>query len=199
MNSHAQSVKRGSLEVICGSMFSGKSEELIRRLTRATYARQEVLVIKPRIDTRRGLEQVTSHSGDAIKAQALDSLAELGQTTATVIGIDEVQFFTVNTTSLILQLVEQGKRVIVAGLDLDFRGIPFGCMPSLMAVADHITKLKAICVICGSDAQFSQRLVNGNPARSTDPIVMIGAQEQYEARCRSCFVIDKAAFMHITQ
>lgn len=186
---------KGSLEVICGPMFSGKSEELIRRLRRAKIARQNVLTFKSSLDDRTSLEHVVSHDGNQLDAQPIKELALIEKTAfesdVHVIGIDEVQFFPHDIVPLICDLIEHGKRVVVAGLDLDFRGAPFGPMPMLLAIADKITKLRAICCECGMDAHFTQRLVNNAPARYDDPTIMIGAQESYQARCRSCYAIDK--------
>jgi len=185
---------KGTLEVICGSMFSGKSEELVRRLRRAEYAQQKVKAFKPSLDTRRSLNALTSHSGDVFGALPLEHPEEMMthiSASTTVIGIDEVQFFPSSIIGLIASLIEQEKRVIVAGLDLDFRGLPFGCVPTLMALADQVTKLKAICIACGADAHFTQRLVDGKPACYDDPTVLVGAQEAYQARCRECYLIDK--------
>lgn len=186
---------KGSLEVVCGPMFSGKSEELMRRLRRAKIARQNVLTFKHFYDNRHSLTYVVSHDGNKLEAEPLtsvsDILALVNKQEITVIGIDEVQFFPNDIIPVICQLVQHGKRVIVAGLDLDFRGVPFGCMPTLMAIADKVTKLQAICTECGVDAHFTQRLVNGKPARYNDPIILIGAQEAYEARCRGCYSIDQ--------
>ena len=184
----------GKLEVICGSMFSGKSEELIRRIRRARYAQQKTQLFKHASDDRTTIEHVHAHNGDKLSACAADTVATIEKMildNAQIIGIDEVQFFGHEIVLLIDKLVEQGKRVIVAGLDLDFRGIPFGCMPTLLALADDVTKLKAVCMQSGEDAYLSQRLINGNPAKHTDPIVLIGAQEAYEARSRACHEIDK--------
>ena len=177
----------GSVEVICGSMFCGKTEELIRRLRRARIAKQEVQVFKPAIDNRYNHKKITSHSGIDVDAQPVassqDILKELNSET-TVIGIDEVQFFDDGIISVVEQLAEKGLRVIVTGLDMDFRGEPFGCMPQLMARAERVDKLQAICMVCGGAASRTQRLVDGNPAKYDDPIVVVGAQELYEARCR---------------
>ncbi len=184
----------GRLEVICGSMFSGKSEELIRRLKRAQIAQLQTLIFKHSLDTRKTIEYIHAHNGDKIKAFAVESAEQIRDfifEQADVIGIDEVQFFKPEIITIILELIDQKKRVIVAGLDLDFRGLPFGCMPSLLAIADTITKLNAVCMSCGNDAYYSQRLVNGQPARYNDPIIVIGAEECYQARCRECFKIDK--------
>lgn len=186
---------KGSLEVICGPMFSGKSEELMRRLRRAKIARQNVLTFKSCLDNRTSLEHVVSHDGNKLDALPINSTAHIEHALAhhdvNVIGIDEVQFFSNAIIPLICSLVDQGKRVIIAGLDLDFRGLPFGPMPTLLAIADKITKLKAICCLCGIDAHFTQRLINNEPAKFDDPIILIGAQEAYQARCRGCYAIDK--------
>lgn len=194
-NNCTQHAAHGQLEVICGPMFSGKSEELIRRLRRAKIAQQAVITFKPQIDNRYGLEYVVSHNGSKVDAKPLENVFDIieivNANDATVIGIDEAQFFAPELISVVCKLIHDKKRVIVAGLDLDFRGAPFGCMPALLAIADKVTKLHAICTECGHDAHFSQRLVNGSPAKYDDPIVMIGAQEAYQARCRGCYSIDK--------
>lgn len=180
---------RGRVELICGSMFSGKTEELIRRLRRAVIAKQKVQVYKPLIDTRYHEEQVTSHNGLGFDAKPIGSAQEILVDLApdtTVVAIDEVQFFDPEISSICDELAEQGKRVICAGLDTDFRGVPFGPIPDLMARAEMVDKLHAICVICGEEASRTQRLINGQPARADDPIVLVGAAEVYEARCRQC-------------
>lgn len=187
----------GHLEVIVGPMFSGKSEELIRRLTRAVIARQQVAVFKPRLDDRYHDTYVASHAGRTLEAIAVADVAgirahlsgegALLQTTATlpeVVGIDEAQFFGTELVELVLELAEAGVRVIIAGLDLDFRAEPFGCMPQLLARAESVEKLTAICTVCGAPATRTQRLLGGVPAHFDDPVVMVGAQESYEARCR---------------
>ncbi len=178
---------RGRIELICGSMFSGKTEELIRRLRRAVIARQHVQVFKPAIDTRYKDARVTSHNGLDFEAKsvasATDILATLSPET-TVVAIDEVQFFDFEVVALCETLADQGKRVICAGLDTDFRGEPFGPIPDLMARAEEINKLHAICVVCGEEASRTQRLINGQPAAFDDPVVLVGAAEVYEARCR---------------
>ena len=187
---------KGSLEVICGPMFCGKSEELIRRIRRALIAKQEVCVVKPAMDKRYSDTQLVSHNGTRICALPVSTSAQLYESVhaaeAHAVGIDEAQFFDAGLTDVINALVSEGKRVIVAGLDRDFRGLPFGCMPALLALADAVTKLHAICTECGSDAALSQRLVNGKPAAFNDPIILVGAQEAYQARCRSCYVITGA-------
>ena len=177
----------GSLEVVCGSMFSGKTDELIRRLRRAVIARQKVQVFKPAIDVRYAVEKVTSHAGadfEAIPvARAVDILEKL-ETGTTVVGVDEAQFFDDGIIRVTHHLAEKGIRVIVAGLDQDFRGEPFGPIPVLMAGAERVDKLQAICMVCGEPASRTQRLVNGKPARYDEPVVIVGAAELYEARCR---------------
>lgn len=177
----------GSIEVICGSMFSGKTDELIRRLRRAVIARQKVQVFKPAIDVRYAVEKVTSHAGADFSAipveQSGDILAKMEPDT-TVIGIDEAQFFDDGILEVTRQLADRGIRVLVAGLDQDFRGEPFGPMPALMSKAEQVDKLRAICMVCGEPASRTQRLVNGRPARYDDPVVIVGASEMYEARCR---------------
>jgi thymidine kinase len=179
----------GRIELICGSMFSGKTEELIRRVRRAMIAKQTVQVVKPQIDTRYHIEKVTSHNGLHVDAQpvacAADILAVIGEAT-TVVAIDEVQFFDAGIVAVCEALADAGKRVICAGLDTDFRGEPFGPMPELLARAEQVYKVQAICVVCGNDASRTQRLINGRPAAHDDPIVLIGADEVYEARCRYC-------------
>ena len=177
----------GSIEVICGSMFSGKTDELIRRLVRATIAKQKVQVFKPAIDVRYAVEKVTSHAGsdyDAIPVQKAAEILEKIEPDTTVVGIDEAQFFDPEVVPIAEELATRGIRVLVAGLDTDFRGEPFGPMPVLMSMAEHVDKLHAICMVCGDDASRTQRLVNGRPARFDDPVVIVGASEMYEARCR---------------
>lgn len=179
----------GWIEVVCGSMFSGKTEELIRRLKRAEYAKQKVQVFKPAIDNRYSKTKVSSHSGHQLSAQVVanvDQITETIEPDSDVIGIDEVQFFGWEIAELCSTLASEGKRVIVAGLDMDFRGEPFGPMPVLMAQAEQVTKLQAICMVCGSPASRTQRLIDGNPVRYGDPVIVVGAEEVYEARCRHC-------------
>ena len=185
----------GRVEVICGSMFCGKTEELIRRVRRATIAKQKVQLFKPRIDNRYSEELVTSHSGQFEKAEVIDQSREIIsflKTDTSVIAIDEVQFLDSDIISVVNYLASKGLRVIVAGLDLDFRAEPFGGMPELMSCAEDVTKLHAICTICGEDACRTQRLVNGQPASYNDPIVLLGAHETYEARCRLHHLIPDA-------
>jgi len=180
---------RGSVELVCGSMFSGKTEELIRRLRRAVIARQTVQVYKPLIDTRYHEERVTSHNGINFEARPVASAAEILnhiKPETNVVAVDEVQFFDPMIVQVCDQLADEGKRVICAGLDTDFRGEPFGPIPDLMARAESVDKLHAICVVCGEDASRTQRLIDGEPAAFDDPIVLVGADEVYEARCRFC-------------
>jgi len=177
----------GSIEVVCGSMFSGKTDELIRRLVRATIAKQKVQVFKPAIDVRYAVEKVTSHAGsnyDAIPIKQAADIREKLEADTTVVGIDEAQFFDPEIVQVAQELADKGIRVIVAGLDMDFRGEPFGPMPIFMSMAEHVDKLHAICMTCGDEASRTQRLVNGKPARYDEPIVIVGASELYEARCR---------------
>lgn len=179
----------GWVEIICGSMFSGKSEELIRRVRRAGYGKLTVNVFKPAIDNRYCEEAVVSHSGisvDAILVQSpVDILREVSST-ADVVAIDEIQFFDDAIVEVAQQLADAGIRVIAAGLDQDFRAEPFGPMPKLLTIAETVTKLQAICLVCGSPASRTQRLINEKPATYHDPTIKVGASESYEARCRHC-------------
>lgn len=177
----------GSVEVICGSMFSGKTDELIRRLRRATIAHQKVQVFKPAIDVRYAVEKVTSHAGSDFDAIPVERAADIRiciDDDTTVVGIDEAQFFDAEIIQLVDELAGRGLRVLVAGLDTDFRAEPFGPMPVLMARAEKVDKLQAICMVCGEPASRTQRLLNGKPARYDEPVVIVGASELYEARCR---------------
>jgi len=184
----------GWIEVICGSMFSGKSEELIRRVHRVQIAKKKVQVFKPTIDTRYSIQYIYSHNGTKIEAINISNSKELLEKTepdTEVVAIDEAQFYDKGIVAICQKLADQGRRVMVAGLDQDFRGEPFGPIPELLAVAEYIDKLQAICMICGSPASKTQRLVNGKPAKYSDPIILIGAKETYEARCRKCHVVIK--------
>jgi len=182
----------GWIEVICGSMFSGKSEELIRRVHRVQIARKKVQVFKPIIDNRFAVQYIYSHNGSKIEAinisQPKELLKKLDPDTE-VIAIDEAQFYSDDIISICQKLADQGKRVIIAGLDQDFRGEPFGPVPKLLAIAEYIDKLQAICMVCGNSASRTQRLVNGKPAKYSDPTILIGAKESYEARCRKCHIV----------
>lgn len=184
----------GRIEVICGSMFCGKTEELIRRVRRAVIARQKVQVFKPSIDDRYGIERVSSHSGQNVEAQPIgdpDDILTHTLPETTVVAIDEVQFFPPAIIGVVNTLAERGIRVILAGLDMDFRGEPFGSMPELLCRAEEVTKLYAICVVCGEHATRTQRLVNGKPAHYNDPIILVGALESYEARCRQHHIVPR--------
>lgn len=177
----------GRLEVITGPMFCGKTDELIRRLRRATIAKQKVIVFKPVFDLRYEREKVKSHAGNEFDAVPIEGTAEIPQRLkddVTVVAIDEAQFFEDDIADICQDLVDQGLRVIVAGLDMDFRGEPFGPMPTLLAQAEEVDKLYAICMECGEKATRTQRLVDGEPADYNDPVVIVGAAEMYEARCR---------------
>ncbi len=176
----------GWIEVITGCMFSGKTEELIRRLVRARFARQEVLIFKPRLDTRYSEDEIVSHSKMSLRAKMVersDDVWRLGQG-CRVVGIDEVQFFGQDIVPVVESLANSGSRVLVAGLDQDYRGEPFEPMPTLMAIAEYVTKNLAICMQCGNPADRSQRIVNRSER------VLVGETEAYEARCRRCFVPD---------
>lgn len=179
--------RTGYIEVICGPMFSGKSEELIRRLRRARIARQRVQVFKSALDNRYDSELIVSHSDQTLKAIPVKTAAELAQKVedrTEVIGIDEVQFFDMAIVEVCERLANMGKRVIVAGLDLDYRGVPFEPVPQLMAIAEYVTKTLAVCARCGAPASRSQRLV------PSDERIVVGAQDAYEPRCRHCFEPD---------
>lgn len=175
--------RKGWIEVVCGSMFSGKTEELIRRLNRAKIANLQVEIFKPSVDTRYDEIEVVSHNQNSIHstpvASSLNILLMCGE--ANVIGIDEAQFFDQELVFVCEKLAEQGVRVIVAGLDMDYLGKPFGPMPALMAIAEYVTKVHAICMVCGDIATHSYRKINN------DSLVMLGEQDTYEARCRFCF------------
>ncbi len=177
----------GWVEIICGSMFSGKSEELIRRVRRTQFAKQKIAVFKPRLDNRYSEEEVVSHNGTKVIAIPVERSKDIWAYISDeydVIGIDEAQFFDDGIIEVVQRLANHGFRVIVAGLDQDFRGEPFGPMPTLMAMAELVTKLQAVCQVCGSPASRTQRLINGEPAGYEDPIILIGATEAYEPRCR---------------
>jgi thymidine kinase len=178
----------GWLEVICGPMFSGKSEEMIRRLRRAEIAGQRVVIFKPRIDDRYDASDVVSHAGARMRAVPISSVAELTAHAEgfDVVGIDEAQFLGEGVVAAALELADRGVRVVVAGLDQDFRRLPFGPMPELLTHAEFVDKLQAVCHRCGGPATTTQRLVDGQPAPYSGDTVVVGAAEQYEARCRGC-------------
>jgi len=184
--------KSGWMEVITGPMYCGKSEELIRRLRRVKIAKQKVKVFKPVLDDRYSKKNVVSHSGNSIEAVPVDHPEEILERiddTIDVVGIDEAQFFHEDLVEICEELADKGIRVILAGLDRDFRNQPFGPMPELMARAEYVDKLHAICIQCGEPASRTQRLIDGEPAAADDPVILVGASEVYEARCRSCHAI----------
>ena len=182
-NIHGERRGRGRIEVICGSMFSGKTEELIRRMKRAKFARQKVEIYKPVIDTRYSKEDVVGHDHNVITSTPVDSSSAilLFSGDIDVVGIDEAQFFDDGLADVCNQLANRGVRVIVAGLDMDYRGKPFGPIPSLLAIADEVTKVHAICVRCGNLAYISHRLVHN------DKRVLLGEKDEYEPLCRDCY------------
>lgn len=182
---HSNKHQAGWIEVVCGSMFSGKTEELIRRLKRAKIANMKLGIFKPTVDNRYHAEKIVSHDENAIAAHAVHHTNEIMERSVAfdVVGIDEAQFFDVGIIDVVQQLASQGKRVIVAGLDMDYTGKPFGPMPALLSVANYVTKLHAICMQCGGIASYSYRI-------STDKDqVVVGEKDLYEARCRNCFTL----------
>lgn len=182
-----QELQKGWIEVICGPRFAGKSEELIRRVKTLSYANQKIMAFKPAIDNRYDKTAIASHNGAKWEAYAVKTVDDIAKTVTRdtqVVAIDEVQFFGEDVADLCNHFANRGRRVIVAGLDMDFRGEPFGPMPKLLAQAEIVTKLTAACTVCGCAATRTQRLVNGSPAHYTDPVIRVGAKESYEARCR---------------
>lgn len=186
----------GWIEVIAGVMFSGKSEELIRRVRRAVIARRQVQVFKSHLDARyAGLYSVSTHDGGTVEAEPVDASEEVmhrWRPETEVVAVDEVQFLDDGLVTVANTLADRGVRVILAGIDMDFRGMPFGPMPTLLAIAEIVDKLQAICVVCGGPASRNQRLVNGNPALWDSPTIMVGGRETYEARCRHCHKVPRA-------
>ena len=186
-------VTGGWIEVVAGVMFSGKSEELLRRVRRAMIARKRVQLFKSHLDDRySGLFSISSHDGRTAEAVPVDSSEQIAlrlDPTAQVVAIDEAQFLDPGIVPLVTSLADRGRRVVLAGTDTDFRGEPFGSMPQLMAVAELVDKLHAICVLCGAPATRNQRLIDGKPARYDSPQVMVGGADNYEARCRSCHAV----------
>ena len=187
---HHQYPRAGWIEVICGSMFSGKTEELIRRLTRAKIARQKIKIFKPALDKRYHLENIVSHNENSIEAIPVKSASEIIALSgdAEVVGLDEAQFFDESIAAMCDELANSGTRVIIAGLDMDYLGKPFGCMPQLMAIAEYVTKVHAICMVCGEVASHSYRLSPSNEK------VLLGETDLYEARCRRCFNLGEEAY-----
>lgn len=183
--------REGFIEVICGSMFAGKTEELCRRIKRIQYAKKDYVVFKPVIDNRYSNNEVVSHNNTRVKSVNVSSSVDIrkyleGIALPYAIAIDEVQFFDKDIVPLCEELADKGVRVICAGLDKDFRGEPFGVMPELLARAEYVTKLNAICQVCGNVATRTQRIIDGKPAYYEDPVIVVGAKECYEARCRHC-------------
>jgi len=186
----------GWIEVIAGVMFSGKSEELVRRVRRAVIARKQVQVFKSHLDARyAGLYTVSTHDGGLVDAEPVDSAEAVIRALrpqTEVVAVDEVQFLDDGIVSVANDLADRGVRVVLAGIDMDFRGLPFGPMPTLLAIAEIVDKLQAICVVCGGPANRNQRLVNGQPALWDSPTIMVGGRESYEARCRHCHRVPRA-------
>ena len=184
--------REGWIEVICGCMFAGKTEELIRRINVLSYARKNILVFKPKIDDRYSTTEIASHAGSKVPciviSEAKEILNHVNYDTD-VVAIDEVQFFDEDVVDICEYLADSGLRVMVAGLDKDFRGEPFGVLPDLLTRAEFVTKLTAVCAKCGAPATRTQRIINGKPASFNDPIVLVGAKEAYEPRCRHCHEI----------
>lgn len=181
--------KDGWIEVITGPMFAGKTEELIRRIRRLEYAKQNIVVFKPTIDDRYSKSEVVSHNHSRTKSVSITSAKEIldyVDNETNVVAIDEIQFLDEQAVELCEYLANRGVRVIVTGLDRDFRGEPFSFMPKLMALAEYVTKLSAICVKCHTPATRTQRIIDGRPANYHDPIILVGAKDTYEARCRGC-------------
>lgn len=184
--------REGWIEVICGCMFAGKTEELIRRINVLSYARKNILVFKPKIDDRYSTTEIASHAGSKVPciviSEAKEILNHVNYDTD-VVAIDEVQFFDEDVVDICEYLADSGLRVMVAGLDKDFRGEPFGVLADLLTRAEFVTKLTAVCAKCGAPATRTQRIINGKPASFNDPIVLVGAKEAYEPRCRHCHEI----------
>lgn len=192
---------KGSIEVICGPMFAGKSEEIIRRVRRLEYAKKKVVCFKPKIDDRYSEDEICSHNKTKKKSYVISTSNDIRKYITDdvyAVVIDEVQFLDEGVISLCEELADGGKRVIVGGLDMDFRGEPFSIMPELLSRAEYVTKLTAICVKCGEDATRTQRIVNGIPAFYEDPIVIVGASESYEPRCRKCHDVPHKKISSIT-
>ncbi|WP_295251729.1 thymidine kinase [uncultured Catenibacterium sp.] len=184
--------REGWIEVICGCMFAGKTEELIRRINVLSYARKNILVFKPQIDNRYSTTEIASHAGSKVPCIVINEAKEILNHVnydTDVVAIDEVQFFDEDVVDICEYLADSGLRVMVAGLDKDFRGEPFGVLPDLLTRAEFVTKLTAVCAKCGAPATRTQRIINGKPASFNDPIVLVGAKEAYEPRCRHCHEI----------
>ena len=190
-------VKDGWIEVICGSMFAGKTEELIRRINRIHYAKKEIIVFKPVIDNRYDQNKVVSHSQRKVDSIPVSSSSEILSHIKELpyaVAIDEAQFFDEGLIDIVERLANSGVRVIIAGLDMTFKGEPFGIMPELLCRAEYVTKLQAICQVCGAPATRTQRIIDGRPADYDDPIILVSASEKYEARCRHCHQVPHAKY-----
>lgn len=186
-------LRDGWIEVICGNMYAGKTEELLRRIRRLEYAKKTVIVFKPKLDNRYSEGEVVSHNNERVRSINISNPKDIMKYVDPLpyaIAIDEVQFLGREVIGICEELAYKGVRVIVAGLDKDFRGEPFGIMPELLARAEYVTKLQAICQVCGAPATRTQRIINGKPAKYTDPVILVGAKEHYEARCRHCHVVE---------
>lgn len=185
--------RAGWIEVVVGSMYAGKTEELVRRIKRIYYAKKDCLVFKPKIDNRYSESEIVSHNKSKVNSinieKAIEIYDHLKDKLPYAVAVDEVQFLDRDIIKVAEDLADKGIRVILAGLDKDFRGEPFGVVPELLARAEYVTKLEAICQVCGAPATRTQRLINGKPASYNDPIILIGATEHYEARCRHCHVV----------
>ena len=185
--------KAGWIEVIVGSMYAGKTEEFLRRIRRVHYAKKDILVFKPKIDNRYSTSEIVSHNNTKVKSIEILTASEIYEYVKDyfpyAIAIDEVQFLDSDVIDLAEYLADHGVRVILAGLDKNFRGEPFGVVPELLARAEFVTKLEAICQVCGAPATRTQRIINGEPASYNDPTILIGAKEHYEARCRHCHIV----------
>ena len=194
-----QKYKDGWVETISGCMFAGKTEELIRRIKVMEFAKKNILVFKPKIDNRYSETKVVSHAGSSVESHVIEKASEIldyVKWDTDVVAIDEVQFFDEEVCDICNALADRDIRVMVAGLDTDFRGEPFGPMPKLITQAEFVTKLAAVCTRCGCPATRTQRIINGKPAKYDDPIVLVGASESYEARCRHCHeVLNKPKFI----
>lgn len=185
----------GKITVICGPMFSGKTEELIRLIKRIKIAKKECIVFKPKTDNRYNARMVCSHDGNKIECHIVDKAIDIikyldKHPTIKYIGIDEAQFFDNALYDVVKHLADNGYYIVVAGLDMNFRQEPFGAMPQLLAIANEVRKLTAVCSVCGKDAQYNQRMINGKPASYNDPEIVVGGQDCYDAKCREHFVMD---------
>ena len=190
----------GFIETICGCMFAGKTEELIRRINVLKIAKKEIFVFKPRIDDRYSSNKIASHDGSTFDSIVIDKASDIYKyvkDSTEVVAIDEVQFFDDNIVRVCNDLADKGIRVMANGLDTDFRGEPFGPMPKLICTSEFVTKLTAICNVCGNPATRTQRIINGEPASYNDPIILVGASESYEARCRKHHIVKDSPYKRV--